>query len=115
LAAVRAAGRGKVAIVADEAAFVPPAAARRPKVDPRPSYFKWRLSNAIGQKQPGYFAVIARFLRGDVTAAQFRALTKIARDFSDGTIRTTNDQNVVIRFVAEADLPAIHAALEDAG
>src|SRR5207247_2221758 len=65
--------------------------------------------------QLGYYAVIARLVRGDVTAAQLRALGRIARQFSDGTVRTSNDQNVFIRSVAEADLPAIHAALDDAG
>src|SRR5205807_406229 len=38
-----------------------------------------------------------------------------AREFSDGTVRTSNEQNILIRSVAEADLPAVHAALDDAG
>src|SRR5204863_8184335 len=63
----------------------------------------------------GYCAVIARLIRGDVTSAQLRALGRIARDFSDGTVRTSNDQNTLLRFIAEAALPAVHAALDDAG
>ena len=68
-------------------------------------------SNCVRQKQSGYFAVIARLERGDVTADQLRGIARLARAFGDGTVRTTNEQNVLFRFVPEASLTALHAEL----
>jgi sulfite reductase beta subunit-like hemoprotein len=68
-------------------------------------------TNCIPQKQSGYYAVVARLDRGDVTSAQLRGLAKLAREFSDGTVRTTNDQNAILRWVPEASLTALHAEL----
>src|SRR5207248_8801773 len=68
-------------------------------------------SNCIKQRQSGYFAVIARLERGDTTAAQLRGAAKLARQFSDGTVRLSNEQNLVFRFVPEASLTSLHAEL----
>jgi sulfite reductase beta subunit-like hemoprotein len=78
-------------------------------------FHEWRRTNCIRQKQAGYFACVARLERGDVTSAQLRALAPLARDFSDGTVRTTNDQNVLFRFVPEASLAALHQKLVELG
>jgi sulfite reductase beta subunit-like hemoprotein len=40
-----------------------------------------------------------------------RALARLARAHGNGTMRATNDQNVVLPFVPESALPALHAAL----
>jgi len=48
---------------------------------------------------------------GDVTTDQMRALARLAREHGNATLRTTNDQNLVLPFVAESALPAVHAAL----
>jgi sulfite reductase (ferredoxin) len=68
-------------------------------------------TNCIKQRQPGYYAVLARLERGDITAAQLRGAARIARQFSDGTLRTSNEQNLVFRFVSEGSLTALHAEL----
>src|SRR5262249_62298516 len=36
-----------------------------------------------------------------------------ARRYGNGTLRTTDDQNVVVPWMAEAAMPAVHAALAD--
>src|SRR5262249_38043760 len=36
-----------------------------------------------------------------------------ARRYGNGTLRTTDDQNVVVPWVAQAAMPAVHAALAD--
>jgi sulfite reductase beta subunit-like hemoprotein len=42
-----------------------------------------------------------------------RDLAAIARRFGNGTLRATDDQNVVVPWVAEAALPGVYAALVD--
>ena len=115
LEGIRASGRGHIPFDLDEPSVAPPPVARHPGGTARPGLAAFRLTNAVKQRQPGYYAVIVRLVRGDLTAQQFRDLARIAREFSDGSARTTNDQNMILRFVAEGDLPALHAALEDAG
>ena len=52
---------------------------------------------------------------GDVTAAQLRAVAEAARRFGNGEARTTNTQNLVLRWVPEGRLVALHRALGLAG
>jgi sulfite reductase beta subunit-like hemoprotein len=78
-------------------------------------FAEWRRTSCIAQQQSGYFACVARLERGDVTSAQLRALADIAGHFSDGTVRTTNEQNILLRWVPEASLAALHAALGPLG
>jgi sulfite reductase (ferredoxin) len=91
-----------------------PAPRAWPAVDPTPGYETWRQHNVIGQKHAGHVAVLVNLLLGDLTSAQFRALARVCEAFTDGTLRTTNDQDVVLPWVPEAALPALHRALTDA-
>ena len=55
--------------------------------------------------------VILTLPLGDLTADQARALADIARQYTGDTLRTTADQNLVLRWVSDGDLPAVYAAL----
>ena len=52
---------------------------------------------------------------GDLTAEQFHSLADMARKYAGGHIRTTANQNMVLRWVHEDDLPSVHADLIEAG
>jgi sulfite reductase beta subunit-like hemoprotein len=80
-----------------------------------PAFIAWRADSVTAQKQPGYHAVLVRLVRGDITAAQFRALAGIVRRHGDGTLRTTNQQNVLVRNVPMSSLGALHRDLAAAG
>ena len=80
-----------------------------------PAYRRWVGTNVTRQKQRGWVAVHARLPLGDATPAQFRALARAAREFGDGRARTTNQQNVVVRWVAADALGDLYALLSDAG
>jgi sulfite reductase beta subunit-like hemoprotein len=89
-----------------------------PTVETAPAaegFDEWRRTNCLKQRQSGYFACMARLERGDVTSAQLRGVADLARRFSDGTLRLTNEQNLLFRFVPEAALTALHAALAALG
>jgi sulfite reductase (ferredoxin) len=75
----------------------------------------WRATNVRSQKQAGYSVCTITCPLGDLTALQMRALADIARRFTNGTVRATVEQNVAIRWVSDADLPEVYAALDAVG
>src|SRR5262249_6416620 len=80
-----------------------------------PAYQRWVRTNVLPQKQPGYVAVHVRLVRGDVTPEQLRVLARAARDFGEGAVRTTNQQNILLRWIGGAALPALYERLARAG
>ncbi|HVU22883.1 MAG TPA: nitrite/sulfite reductase [Opitutus sp.] len=73
---------------------------------------EWIRSNIRDQRQPGYATAEVTLPLGDITADQLRALADIVAKFTRGTIRTTVEQNFLIRWVSKADVPALFAALD---
>jgi sulfite reductase beta subunit-like hemoprotein len=78
-------------------------------------YEAWRADSARPQKQAGFAAVVIRLILGDITTAQLRGLIPLVTQFGEGELRTTNEQNLVLRFVPEAKLPALHRELAALG
>jgi len=82
----------------------------------RPEGFeKWFATNVYRQKQQGYAVASVTLPLGDLTSIQARQLANIARRFSADTMRTTVEQNIVLRWVAEADLPDLYRELARIG
>src|SRR4030095_11570677 len=75
----------------------------------------WRRTNVRAQRQAGHHAVVVQLPLGDITSEQMRALSGLVRWNGNGTLRTTNDQNLVLPSVPAAALPAVHAALVEMG
>ncbi len=67
------------------------------------------------QRQAGYSIVTVTLPLGDVTSAQLRALADLARVHGDGEVRTTHDQNLVLRWVRDSDVAAIYRGLAAVG
>ncbi|ETW97457.1 MAG: sulfite reductase, partial [Candidatus Entotheonella factor] len=83
---------------------------------PHPDGFEaWCDSNVMAQRQPGYAAVTVTLPLGDLTSEQFRALANITRHYNGGQARTTVEQNIVLRWIAQADLPALYRDLIGVG
>lgn len=84
--------------------------------DPRslndPAYLYWLGTNTEVQRQQGYRRVTATLPLGDVTSGQLRALTALCRTYGNGTMRATNDQNLVLPFIADGDVPTVYGELE---
>ena len=79
------------------------------------AYKQWRRTNVIVQKQRDYAMVHIRLVLGDITATQLRALARAARQFGNGAVRSTAQQNFVLRWVAEAELAELYQRLEREG
>lgn len=84
-------------------------------VDRGPGYAAWAEHNVRPQKQAGFSSVVIRLVLGDISAAQLRALAPIVVAYGEGELRTTNEQNLVLRWVPDARLPALHAELVRVG
>jgi len=72
-------------------------------------------TNVSEQRQDGYRVVEIALPLGDMTSWQARRLSDICRRFVGDTMRFTVEQNVVLRWVREADVPAVHEALAEIG
>jgi sulfite reductase (ferredoxin) len=82
----------------------------------RPDGFDaWNKTNVYAQRQAGYSTVTVTLPLGDITSDQLRALADLARKYVKETIRTTVEQNIVLRWVSDADLPALYSELKAAG
>jgi len=76
---------------------------------------RWLQTNVVPQKQPGYYAAFVTLPLGDVTAEQCYALADMARRYGSGRVRTTQDQNLVFRWVPARSLVPLWQDLRDAG
>ncbi|PYU24008.1 MAG: sulfite reductase [Acidobacteria bacterium] len=76
---------------------------------------RWLETNTRPQKQEGYSVITIALPLGDITANQLRALADVARRFTNETIRTTVEQNIVQRWISQNDLAELWRALQAAG
>jgi sulfite reductase (ferredoxin) len=77
-----------------------------------PGFEEWSRTNVYRQRQEGYAVATVTCPLGDLTAWQMRRLADIARTYCGDSIRTTVDQNIVLRWVSESDLPSVYRELD---
>lgn len=75
----------------------------------------WRRTNVVRQKQEGYVAAVTKLFMGDLTAEQMLHIADLAERYSNGNIRTTINQNMVIRWVPESRIADLYADLASQG
>ena len=75
----------------------------------------WRQSNVYAQRQEGYATVTIALPLGDITSDQLRGIADISRKYARETVRTTVEQNMVLRWVSQGDLPQLYADLAKHG
>jgi sulfite reductase (NADPH) hemoprotein beta-component len=85
-----------------------------------PDYQRWLKQNVRAHKNPALRAVTLSFKRlghapGDATADQLDAAADLADRFSAGEARVTHEQNLLLPWVAEHDLPALWLAARALG
>ena len=74
-----------------------------------------RRPTSITSSSPGYAVVTISLPIGDFTSKQARRLADLARKYCGDNIRTTVEQNLVFRWVAEKDLPELYRELKAVG
>ena len=83
-------------------------------------YQRWLQRNVHAHQVPGYKAVTLSLKRaglppGDATADQMDAAAALSERYSLGELRVSHDQNLVLPWVRQADLPALFEAARAAG
>ncbi len=78
-------------------------------------YKKWLATNVYRQRQPGFSVVHIYLPLGDITVHQALELANLARKYVGDHLRTTVEQNIVLRWVADQDLKELYDALKPLG
>ncbi len=83
-------------------------------------YARWLKQNVAAHKDPALRCVTLSYKRlgqapGDADADQLDTAAAIADQFSSGEVRVTHDQNLLLPWVRESDLPALWVAASHAG
>ena len=74
-------------------------------------FARWKRTNTIAQIQNGYHVATIKLPLGDASAEQLRSIADIARKFGNGTVRATNQQNFLLRWVPTMKLYQLYRAL----
>ncbi len=88
--------------------------------DADPVFRAWADTNLSEHRQADH-AIVTISVKahgktpGDATAAQMRLMADLAEQYAYGELRISHEQNVILPHVHKSDLPAIHAALKEAG
>ena len=80
-----------------------------------PQFAQWLELNVHPQRQEGYSMVDVYLPLGDITSLQARQLADVSRKYVKDTLRTTVDQNLLLQWVSNADLPSLFADLTEIG
>lgn len=72
----------------------------------------WRSTNVSPQTQKGYNFVAVTVPQGDLDHAQFHGLAQITRSYSSHRLRTTPEQNLLLRWVPDEYLYETYNALK---
>ena len=91
----------------------PPAKPPSPLADRQhpDGFAEWFATNVTEQAQDGYAVVTLNLPLGDLTSEQARALADLSRAYVGDNLRTTVEQNAVLRYVAQGDLPSLYLDL----
>ena len=89
---------------------------QRPDAAEHEQYTKWLEKNTLATKFSHYRSVFISLKQverapGDLTAVEMRFVARIAEKYSEGLIRTTHTQNLLIPLVHENDLVELWRAL----
>lgn len=82
---------------------------------PPAGFQEWVATNVYAQRQPGYCVVTVNLPLGDLSTQQAFQLADIARKYVGDNLRTTVEQNIVLRWVSEADVLPIYNELKAIG
>lgn len=90
------------------------------EINQRTAYGFWLKNNLFRHKVKGY-AIVTLSLKaignppGDATDLQMDSIATLADRYSCGEIRTSHEQNLILPYVRQIDLPAVFAAAKEIG
>ena len=78
---------------------------------PKEGYENWSKTNIYKQRQDGFSLVTVTTPLGDLSSRQIRGLADLARQYVKETVRITVEQNIIFRWIHDADLPSFYNKL----
>jgi sulfite reductase (ferredoxin) len=75
----------------------------------------WKRTNVVPQKQDGYVTAAIKLFMGDMTTEQMLVVADLADRYSNGNLRTTINQNIIIRWIPESRIEALYEDLASHG
>jgi len=75
----------------------------------------WQRTNVVKQKQEGYVTAAIKLFMGDITVDQMLFVADLAERYSNGNLRTTINQNMVIRWIPTDLVSKLHEDLASRG
>lgn len=75
------------------------------------AFDRWKRTNVVKQKQDGYVTAAIKLFMGDITAEQMLAVADLAERYSNGNLRTTINQNLVVRWIPEVRIESLYEDL----
>ena len=79
---------------------------------PAADFEPWLKRYAEPQRQGGYFLVHIPLFLGDIEADRFEQLAVVVAEYGEGVLRTTQQQNLVLRWIHENELAHGACAVE---
>lgn len=79
------------------------------------AYQQWLATNVFAQKQAGFYGVYVKVQLGDIKTDQARAFVTAIRPYVADEIRITQNQGLLLKFVAENALPSLYQELVNVG
>ena len=79
------------------------------------AYQRWYRHATKAQRQDGFRVCTINAPEGNLQLAQARLIARVARKYGDGTIRLSDGQNAVIRWVREENVPHLYAEIAASG
>lgn len=86
-----------------------------PSETARVDFAAWRQRNVRPQKQSSYYRVEIPLVLGDISVDAMGGLADVADKHGERMLRTTQWQNIELRWVHERELPAVHGELAALG
>ncbi|HIJ66020.1 MAG TPA: nitrite/sulfite reductase, partial [Candidatus Hydrogenedentes bacterium] len=80
-----------------------------------PEFEEWRKRNVLPQRQNGYYRIQVSLFLGDIASDALEKLSEVVERHGDGMARTTQEQNLVVRWVHEDELSLLHRELAEIG
>jgi sulfite reductase (ferredoxin) len=71
-------------------------------------FHMWKRTNVVPQKQDGYVTAAIKLFMGDITSEQMLWVADLAERHSNGNLRTTINQNLVIRWIPEDRIESLY-------
>ncbi len=79
------------------------------------NYLAWFKSNIYHQKQEEFYAIQLKVTNGNISSKVARKLAKVVNYFSNGELRVSINQGLIIKYVRKDSLPYLYEELKKLG